>query len=152
MTHRRDDLIYTAALIDGEGSVLLQRSAPNEHRRPAVTIPSTTYVFMTFLKTTFGGNVSSKKASTPQASLSWNWSVRGNAALLFLKTVIKFMKEPEKVRRARLLLDRYKDVTSRNGQYSKQRFLEKERFEREFFSTSKKVRSYEAVRHDIGPD
>ena len=130
----RDDIIYTAALVDGEGSVLLDRSRASENRYPAVTIPSTTYAFMKFLKTTFGGTVSRKRVYKKTHKKSWAWSVRGNAALELLKRLIAFMKEPEKVRRARLLLMRYKVVTAPNGKYTPALLKARRQFERKFFN------------------
>ena len=134
----RDDIIYTAALVDGEGSVLLNRPRATENRYPAVTIPSTTYGFMTVLKRTFGGTVS-RKRGLKKHSKSWAWSIRGNAALELLKRIAIFMKEPEKVRRARLLILRYKTVTVPNGKYTPVQLKARRQFERQFFSRSKKT-------------
>ena len=134
----RDDIIYTAALVDGEGSVLLNRYRASENRYPAVTIPSTTYGFMKFLKLTFGGTISRKRVFKKRHSKSWAWSMRGNAALELLKRLVIFMKEPEKVRRAKLLLKYYKSVTAPNGKYTPALLKARKQFERQFFSRSRK--------------
>lgn len=134
----RDDIIYTAALVDGEGSVLLNRSRASENRYPAVTIPSTTFGFMRFLKTTFGGTISRKRVVKKTHSKSWAWSLRGNEALELLKRIIPFMKEPEKVRRGKLLVLRYKAVTAPNGKYSRALLKARQQFERRFFGRSRK--------------
>ena len=131
---RREELIYTAGLMDGEGSVLLTHHHNNEHRHPTVTIPSTTYIFMTFLKKTFGGCVSSKRPNKKHHSKSWVWCVVNNRAIAVLSLLLPYMKEPTKVGRARLILKNYKAVTSPNGKYTAQLLREKKRFEREFYA------------------
>jgi hypothetical protein len=130
---RRDDQIYTAGLVDGEGSVLLTHHH-NEHRHPAVTLPSTTYVFMTFLKRTFGGSISTKRPNKPQHSKSWTWAVNNNRALKVLQLLVPFMKDPKKLRRARFILKEYKACTSPNGKYTAQLLAKKKKFERKFFT------------------
>jgi hypothetical protein len=133
---KRDDLIYTAALIDGEGSVLLQHSRASERRSPAVTVPSTTWCFMVYLKKTFGGAVSSKRTYKKNHSKSWNWSVRYNGAIDLLRRVLPYLKHPEKKRRARLIVEHFKAVTPRNGRYTKIQAKRKAEFERAFLSRS----------------
>ena|ERR1700678_2533133 len=134
MTH--DDLVYTAALIDGEGSVLLTHCRPTERRSPAVTIPSTTKCFMSYLKKTFGGVVSSKRPSKKHHSKSWNWSVKHDAAIDLLRRVLPYLKHPEKIRRARLIVKHYKSVTVRNGRYTSKQAQRKDKFEQLFLSCS----------------
>ena len=129
-------MVYTAALIDGEGSVLLSHAKPAEHRSPVVTVPSTTWCFMTFLKSTFGGNISSKKRTKKHHSKSWNWSVRYNRAIDVLRRVLPYMKHPEKRRRARLIVEQFKLVTKRSGRYTVPEAKKKAKFERLFLSRS----------------
>jgi len=136
---KRDDRIYTAALVDGEGSVTLTKHQGNEHRFPGLTVPSTTYVFMAFLKRTFGGHISTKKRYKKTYSKSWVWAVRTDRALRVLSAIVPFMKEPEKVRRINLLLKYYKKVTPRNGKYTAKLLKEKKKFESRFFLGSRKV-------------
>ena len=135
----REDLIYTAALIDGEGSVLLSHNHNAEYRSPTVSVPSTTYCFMSFLRRTFGGSVSSKHPSKKGHSESWNWSVRYNAAIELLRRVLPYMKHPEKIRRAKLLVLHYKEVTNRGGHYTPELLRRKLKFERAFFCRSTKT-------------
>lgn len=133
----RDDLIYTAALMDGEGSVLLtQQHSP--HRSPVASVPSTTLVLLKYLKKTFGGTLSKKRPSKAHHSKSWVWAVRFDNALQFLSAIFPYMKEPEKRRRVHLLLVGYKAITVRNGKYSPAQLRDKKKFEREFFRRSKK--------------
>jgi hypothetical protein len=119
--------------------VLLQHPRASEHRSPAVTIPSTTWCFMIFLKKAFGGVVSSKRPSKKHHSKSWNWSVRYNAAIDLLRRVLPYMKHPEKIRRAKLLVLHYKEVTNRGGHYTPELLRRKHKFERAFFCRSTKT-------------
>lgn len=136
---KHDDAVYIAALIDGEGSILLTRNKPNEHRHPAITVPSCTQAFMSYLQNTVGGRVSTKRTYKRGHSKSWVWALKSTAVLAVLKAVLPYMKEPEKIRRATLLLKLYNVVTSRNGKYSKEALRYKQHFERRFFQSSKKV-------------
>ena len=129
-----EDRIYTAALVDGEGSVLLTSARHNEHRHPVVVIPSTTYAFMRYLKSTFGGCISRKKKYKRHHKDSWNWSVTNDAALHLMSLLIRFMKEPKKRKRVLLLLSGYKKVTVRNGRYTPKQLRAKLQFERRFFA------------------
>jgi hypothetical protein len=134
MTH--DDLVYTAALIDGEGSVLLTRHHTTEYRSPAVVIPSTTHCFMAYLKRTFGGTVSTKRVYKKGHSKSWSWAVGHDRAINLLRSVLPYLKHPEKIRRARLIISQYKAVTVRNGRYTKKQLARKIKFERLFLNRS----------------
>jgi hypothetical protein len=127
----REDLIYTAALVDGEGSVMLTKCG-NERRHPVLLVPSTTYGFMTFLKKNFKGNISTKKKYQEHHKDSWVWSATHNLALSILKLIVPFMKEPKKVKRAKLLLKDYKKYTLRNGRYNARQLRAKMDFEKRF--------------------
>ena len=81
------------------------------------------------------------KAALKEAphSKSWNWSVRYNAAIDLLKRVLPYMKHPEKIRRAKLLVLHYKEVTNRGGHYTTELLRRKHKFERAFFCRSTKT-------------
>lgn len=124
---------YAAGLIDGEGTITLTRNG-NEKRFPVLSIASTTYALVAFMKRLFGGCITNKRKYKKGHSKSFVWRVRYNRALRALALVLPFMLEPEKVRRGKLVLAKYKSVTAANGKYTKEILKEKARFEREFFS------------------
>lgn len=129
---------YAAGLIDGEGSVNLPKY--KEFRYPTVTVSSTTYALVDFLKIHFGGCISHKrKKQKSHWKESYVWSVQRDPALVVLKRVYKHLLEPEKRRRANLILNKYKSITPRNGKYTESMRKEKQRFEKEFFSTTTRV-------------
>ncbi len=115
MTNDALDLAYAAGLMDGEGSVCLTRRHKNCHRSPAVTIPSCTPAILSWLWTRFGGCISGKRVYKEGHSSSGTWSLGSDDSLTFLNLVFPYMREPEKLRRTRMLLDEYKSVTPRNG-------------------------------------
>lgn len=131
------DYQYAAGLFDGEGTVTLTRRSANKKRGPAVTLSSTTYELVEFMKKMFGGQIvtlsRSKDAGHKQA---WHWQSAYNQALDMLRLVEPYLLEPEKKRRANLLLTRYKEVTPRNGKYTPELLTARESFEQEFFNQS----------------
>jgi hypothetical protein len=88
----------------------------------------------------FGGCISTKRTYSHAHSASGVWALGGDAALKFLDLIFPYMREPEKIRRARMLIEEYKSVTPRNGRYTPMSLKRKREFERRFFKyTRKKV-------------
>jgi hypothetical protein len=129
-------LAYTAGLIDGEGTVGLCRRSSNENRSPLLTVPSTTRELVDWLKHNHGGSISTKRTYKENHSKSYVWDLAGDKAIDLLFKVLPFMLEPEKIRRATMLVREYKSVTVRNGRYSEEMKMLKLDFERHFFDTS----------------
>lgn len=129
---------YTAGLIDGEGSITLAKYG--RFRFPLVSVSSTTLGFLEFLKTQHGGYISKKSRKAKEHhKTGYAWSVQRDKALVVLERVALYLLEPEKKRRADLILSRYKGVTPRNGRYSAEMESAKFEFEKEFFSTNTHV-------------
>lgn len=129
---------YAAGLLDGEGTVGLSRRHKTQHRYPLVSIPSCTPRILSWLWTRFGGCISSKRTYKAKHSASGVWALSGDAALEFFDKVLPYMQEPEKIRRAYLLITEYKSVTPRNGRYTKQALGRKRSFERRFFKNTRR--------------
>jgi len=130
-------LAYAAGLIDGEGTVTLTRQAKNEHRAPIVSVTSTTPELLRYLRVLFGGALCVHHRGTKKHSASWNWRIQHNRALRALALVYPYMREKEKRRRVRLLLNGYARVTARNGKYNKRLDRRRKRFEDLFFKHSR---------------
>jgi hypothetical protein len=125
---------YSAGLIDGEGTITLSKEFKHSRfRYPCVSISSTTYELLEYMKTTFGGSISNQKKYKDHYKNSWSWKLDYDRALVFLEKIFPYMKEPEKIRRANLLLKEYKSLTPRNGKYTELQTTNKLRFEAEFF-------------------
>lgn len=128
----KTDLAYTAGLIDGEGTITLA-GTKGEFRHPVVSLTSTTYGFVTFLKNRFSGSITKVKAKKKTHKIAWHWVLTGDKALQLLTDIVPFMREPKKIQRAWFLLFNYKAVTVRNGRYSTEQLRLKKKFEEDFF-------------------
>lgn len=100
-------LVYAAGLIDGEGSVCLRKTG--RWRRPQISAGSTTPKLLEALKATFGGNIYPAANGTPQKPM-FRWILNGDAAIVALQQLLPFLQEPDKARRAQLLLFEYPTV------------------------------------------
>lgn len=127
---------YAAGILDGEGSVCLVRLKPNEQKAPTVYVSSTTPEILEVLKKHFGGWIT--KGGDPKKDNHrriYQWVLQHGRALKFLELVEPYLFEPEKKRKAQLLLTQYKEVTPRNGKYTPEMKIKKEAFEHEFLGS-----------------
>lgn len=132
---KRIILAYAAGLVDGEGTITLSREKSwSEFRHPVVVVTSTTSSLVRFMKREFGGVVSNKRASKKGHLPSKTWAVINRKAILFLKAMLPYLREPEKRRRALLIIKQYLKVTPRNGRYTQEQRKEKQNFERQFWA------------------
>jgi hypothetical protein len=138
MTKDTLDLSYAAGLFDGEGTVGLVRRHRNCYRSPMVSVPSCTPHLLSWLWTRFGGSISTKRCYKKGHSPSGVWALGSDASLKFLDLIFPYMREPEKIRRARMLIEEYKSVTSRNGKYTPATLERKRIFEKAFFRNTRK--------------
>jgi len=127
-------LAYFAGIIDGEGSIMLgKKRKVQRFRWPAVSVTSTTHCLVELCQRRFGGSISRQTKAKPHHKQGWVWQVYNDSALECLKKVVRHLQEPEKRRRAVLLLNEYKELTPRNGKYTKDMVAAKLDFERRFF-------------------
>lgn len=129
-------LAYAAGIIDGEGSIMLIRSHANEFRSPCVSITNTTFSIIEFLQSHFGGHVVRQKTYKTYHKTAWIWKLHGLSVLRFLESILPYMLEPEKIRRANLLVSRYNLVTKRNGKYDAVALTTKLQFQQDFLHPS----------------
>lgn len=130
---KKEDLYYTAGLIDGEGTITLSKSHKNSHRAPVVSVSSTTPELLSYLKEIFGGHISKHKTYKEHHKPSWSWKLTYNHAYKFIEQLTPYLKEPDKKRRAQMILLNYKELTPRNGKYTSKMLAEKMKFEELFF-------------------
>jgi hypothetical protein len=138
MTNDPLEYAYAAGLFDGEGTVGLVRRHRNCHRSPMVSITSCTPQLLFWLCNRFGGCISIKRRYKKGHSPSAVWALGSDDSLRFLNLVFPYMREPEKIRRARLLIEEYKSVAPRNGKYTPAILKRKKEFERRFFKYTRK--------------
>lgn len=127
---------YIAGIIDGEGSIMLQKIHSNEFPSPCVSIASTTLELLEFIKVKVGKGSIIKKKNYNQSlhKNCYSYILRRNDAINFIKEIYPFLIIESKKKRAKLILDKYKSLTSRNGRYSYEMLKAKEDFYNEFIS------------------
>ena len=128
---------YIAGIIDGEGSVVLsKRRKTAQFRTPVVSVSSTTLEILEYLRSHYGGSISKHKVYQEHHKQSWSWKLDYGRAVRLCADVLPYLLEPEKRRRAQLLVDVYGRVTVRNGKYTPEQLEAKKAFEHEFLHPS----------------
>jgi len=127
------DKSYVAGIIDGEGTITLpKQSTESDFRSPSVSISSTDIEILDFVQSRFGGYISKKTKRRDHYKQPYQWKVDYNGAIELLKNTINYLNCPEKKRRANLILNHWKDITPRNGKYSKEQKKLKLKFQKHF--------------------
>lgn len=127
---------YAAGLIDGEGSVMFISAHKGKLKAPTVSMSSTTYALVLFMKTEFGGSIRKQKVYKVHHKQAWVWSIKYNRALACLTAILPFLQVPEKRHRALLLVNEYKTVVHRTGKYTPELLAKRAEFESRFFHPS----------------
>lgn len=127
---------YIAGIIDGEGSIMLQRFHTNQYPAPCVSIASTTIELLTWLKDTIGyGVIIKKKNYNPEKhKLSYSFVIKQNNAIKLLEDIYPYLIIESKRKRAEMIITQYKALTPRNGRYSDELLAKKEMFYEEFIN------------------
>ena len=138
---------YTAGLIDGEGTISLSyKYKRSPYRWPTITVPSCTVELTGFMKSQFGGCICNKRTDKDGHTPSKTWRLSDNKALGFLQEVLPYLREPEKIRRAKMLVEEYKGVTPRNGRYTSEQRAKKLEFEHRFLEGGRLSRQSARIR------
>ncbi len=124
---------YLAGLIDGEGTVTLSHKSPKAHRQLAVSISSTEYTIVEWVKRKLGvGKITNKKSYSNKHSRSFAYVVYSRQALSMLEQIIPFMVGYKRSR-AILAVRQYIKLTPRNGKYTPEQRIKKIKFADTFF-------------------
>lgn len=112
------DAAYIAGLVDGEGTVTLVRRHANENKQIAVTISSTEKQLLDFVRERVGvGRITTKRTYAAHHRQSFAYGVHNRQALQFLRQIEPYLIS-YKIKRCRLALAEYLNVTPRNGKYT----------------------------------
>lgn len=127
---------YIAGIIDGEGSIMLQRIHKNEFPSPCVSVASTSLELLNWLKKTIGkGMIISKKNYNPEVHKDcYSYVLRRNDAIKLIEEIYPYLVIDSKKKRAKLIIEKYKSLTPRNGRYTDEMIKAKEDFYNEFIS------------------
>lgn len=130
-------IAYMAGLMDGEGSITLVKnygsSNPELYRFPYVSVASTTFELVQFCKDNFGGSISTKKVYQDHHKPSYAWALQSRQAVELLDILVPYMLEPEKIRRAQLVIA-FQRIKPRNGRYTPELVEQLKQITIDFFS------------------
>ena len=129
------DASYIAGLIDGEGTITLTRKLRGGNRQLIVSVSSTEINLLQHIKEVTGvGRITGKRTYQPHHTPSFTYAVGNRQALIILQQITPYLRS-YKAERAALVLKHYLRLTPRNGRYSLQQKVEREKFIQSFMST-----------------
>jgi len=99
---------YTAGLFDGEGTVTMtKRHRGDKVRAPAASMTSTTIELVDWMLRSYGGYKYERKPTRANEKVSWCWRLVGDKVIPFLELIVPWLKEPEKIRRTKILINEW---------------------------------------------
>lgn len=110
---------YIAGIIDGEGSICLTKSG--KWRHPTIQISSTTYEMLEYVQSIIGGTISKKTENGVNCKQAYAYKIDYQRAIQVLQEIVEYLHEPKKKARAMWIVQKYSEVTSRNGRYNAQK-------------------------------
>lgn len=126
---------WLAGIIDGEGSVVMERTSDTKQkwRHPRIYVASNDREILEKCRQIVGAGSISKKNNT-ESKQSWSWTVGGGIQVLnILQEIEPYLTCPKKKRRASYLIEQYHKHTLRNGSYTEKERVAKKEFEENFF-------------------
>jgi vacuolar-type H+-ATPase catalytic subunit A/Vma1 len=128
------DAAYIAGLIDGEDTITLSRRHANENRQLVISISNNEKPLLDYVLTTVGAEkITNKRKSQAHHADSYNWSISNQQALDLLEQITGYLKT-YKSRRADLIVEKYKNMTPRNGKYTGELLTRRHQFEQDVLS------------------
>ena len=106
----RDDLLYLAGIVDGEGCVTVTYGTKAGHERIRLTISNTDRNLIDWLTSRVGGHIS-KTQSRGNRKPAYQWEVYGSVAFDLLTLLLPHLKL--KKRQAELCLQFHADKSKR---------------------------------------
>ncbi len=125
---------YVAGIIDGEGTVTLSVKQKGGTRHLAVTVSGTELSLIKYLPRVIGaGRVTNKKVYKLNHAQAYTYSIYSRQAIDLLMQVLPYL-QTYKAKRAKLALEQYIAVTPRNGRYTSEQKIAKDKFVENFFA------------------
>ncbi len=127
---------YIAGIVDGEGSIMLQKFHYNEYPSPCISIASTTSELLDWIKSVIGkGTVKLKKNyNNSKHKDCYSYILKHDDAIQLITEIYPYLIINTKRKRAELIINKYKALTPRNGRYSDELLKAKLDFYDEFIS------------------
>jgi len=117
----RDDLIYAAGIVDGEGQVTIDKSIRPRMVNPSysvyVNVYNTNRDLTDHLLRVFGGSTSHSVSKNPKHKDEHKWTIYGNSAVDFLSGIKPFLKLKSK--QADLCISLQEVINGGNLRYDK---------------------------------
>lgn len=120
---------YIAGIIGGEGSVMI-----HSRKLPVISVTNSSKPIIDYLHEQCGGLVKTQKKYKSHHKQCWIWVLRGDRVLELLDNLLPYMLEENKVQRAKILVNEWKNKTPRNGKYSPEQLIEKNEMVDRFLS------------------
>ena len=125
---------YIAAIIDGEGSVMLSRIHSNEYRQLVISISNCDKKMLEWIMKKIGlGKILPKKVYKKHYTPTFTYRIVAREALELLKQVTPYLLTYKK-QRAEMVLKDLQRLTVRNGKYSPELLVEKRKFVEKFLN------------------
>lgn len=125
---------YLAGIIDGEGTVTLSVKQKGGTRHLSVSVSGTEWALMSYLPKVIGaGRITNKRVYKQHHTPAYTYSIYSRQAIDLLDQILPYLRT-YKAMRARLALDEYILVTPRNGKYSIEQKLSKDKFVEKFLA------------------
>lgn len=115
-TLTQTEAAYLAGVLDGEGSITMQRSG--RIGTPLIAVDSTDAELLAWIHERCGGWIIFKKRYADHHRQAWIWRVKAQRALRVLEQVMPYLVIERKRQRAQALLDGYDACTPANGRYT----------------------------------
>ena len=129
-----EEAAYLGGLIDGEGTVTLSNVHINKTRYIVITISNTDYnLLKQVLKTVGAGKITNKKTYKKWHKPSYAFQIYSRQALDVLSQITPYLQTYKK-QRAELALNKYIELTPRNGKYNEKIKEDRKKFIDKFFS------------------
>lgn len=115
---------------------MLQTFHKNQLSAPCISITSTTIELLEWIKTRINtGTITGKNNYNKEKHKDcYTLTIRYDSAINLLEEITPYLVINTKIKRANLILEKYKSVTSRNGRYSNEMLELKNQFYEEFIN------------------
>ena len=107
---KKDDLLYLAGIVDGEGCVSVTYGTKSGHERIRLTVSNSDRHLIDWLTSRIGGSVSKNKTKRNRKP-AYHWEIYANKAFIVLTLLLPYLKL--KKRQAELCLQFHTDKSKR---------------------------------------
>lgn len=129
LTLAPDDAGYVAGIIDGEGTITLSRRHARDQRQLVVSVSSTERPILEWVRKQVGaGKITGKRTVSDRHNPGLTYTVSNRQALDLLRQIAPRLRSYKRAR-AELVLERYAELTPRNGRYTAELIERRRAFE-----------------------